>query len=132
MHFNYDVFISYSHKDSAWVHSELLKRVENHGFSVAIDFRDFKGGAFSVDEMERCVQESRHVVPVFTPDYFNSEWSKLENIMTQTLDPGAVQRKLIPILRIDCTIPLRLRIINYIDLRMNDRQKWDMLFQSLI
>jgi len=37
----YDVFISYSHKDEAWVTQTLLPRLEAAGLRVCIDYRDF-------------------------------------------------------------------------------------------
>lgn len=132
MNNRYDVFISYSHNDIAWVRDVLVPYLESHHFIVAVDYRDFQGGAFSIDEMERCVIESRHLIAVFSQAYFNSDWGKLENVMAQTQDPGATQRKLVPILMQDCSIPLRLSIINYIDLRKDEALKWNMLIQSLI
>lgn len=126
-----DVFISYSHKDRDWVSTTLLAELEGHGFSVMIDFRDFQTGSFGVDEMQRGVIQSRHLLLVLTPAYVESEWTKFENAMAQTLDPGAVQRRLIPVLRETCVIPLRLSAIHYRDLRTDDAAEWDRLFRDL-
>jgi hypothetical protein len=127
-----DVFISYSHKDSVWVRETLLSKLEAHGFSVMIDYRDFRTGSLSVEEMQRGVLESRHLVLVLTPAYVASEWGKFENAMAQTLDPAAAQRKLIPILRADCDIPLRVGTLHYRDLRTDSAQQWDLLFRDLL
>lgn len=127
-----DVFISYSSKDSDWVHEVLLPKLESHGFSVTIDFRDFKTGAFSVEEMERAVENNRRVILVLTPHYIDSEWTKFENVMAQTLDPAALQRKIIPILREKCDIPLRLRVLVYRDLRDDADKQWELLMRDLI
>ena len=96
-----------------------------------IDYRDFQAGSFSVEEMQRGILESRHLVLVLTPAYVVSDWGKFENVMAQTLDPGAVQRKLIPILREKCDIPLRLSSIHYRDLRTGDKEQWELLFRDL-
>ena len=40
--YRYDVFISYSHADQAWVCGELLPRLEEAGLKVCIDQRDFR------------------------------------------------------------------------------------------
>ncbi len=109
----YDVFISYSHKDSDWVKNKLLVGLESRGFSVFIDFRDFSGGSFGIEEMQRGVLESKRVIVVLSPDYVQSDWTKFENVMAQTLDPGATNRKIIPILLKDCNIPLRIQILHY-------------------
>lgn len=128
----YDVFISYSHSNKEWVTKELLPKLESHNFRVSIDFRDFREGAFSVDEMERAVVQSRHVLIVMSKGYFLSEWSKFENVMAQTLDPAAEKRKIIPILIEDCEIPLRLQILHYRDFRAASEDVWQRLLQSLI
>ena len=43
--YRYDVFISYSHVDKAWVNGELLPRLEEAGLKVCIDQRDFRPGS---------------------------------------------------------------------------------------
>ncbi len=45
--FTYDVFISYSHKDSEWVLRTLLPRLEQARLKVCVDKRDFRAGGFS-------------------------------------------------------------------------------------
>jgi hypothetical protein len=127
-----DIFLSYSHNDAAWVRNTLLSRLEQHGFTLMIDYRDFRGGSFSVEEMQRAVIECRRVILVLTPSYITSEWAKFENVMAQTLDPGASQRKLIPILRQTCDIPLRLSSIHYRDLRSDDEHQWELLYRDLM
>lgn len=114
--YQYDVFISYSHTDQEWVWSELLPRLERVGLKATIDYRDFEPGAPLLNEMERAVLESRKTVLVLTPAYLNSEWTELENILVQTMDPGARQRRLVPVLLRPCEIPLRIRSLVYVDL----------------
>jgi hypothetical protein len=127
----YGVFISYSHVDLPWVRDKLLSQLEQRGFDVCIDFRDFVGGASSVEEMERCVVNSKRVVLVLSPAYVASEWARFENIMAQTLDPAAVERKIVPVLREQCDVPLRLRILHYRDLRTDDEGQLDRLARDL-
>lgn len=113
--FDYDVFVSYSSKDRSWVHDELLPRLEAAGLSVCMDFRDFEPGAPSVTEMERAVQTSRKTLLVLTPDYLASAWTEFEALMLQTLDPASRERRLIPLLRAKCDLPLRIRYLTYVD-----------------
>jgi TIR domain len=127
-----DIFISYSHVDSDWVRKELLVALEDRNFSVMIDFRDFTTGAFGVQEMERGVLETRRTILVLTPGYVASEWCSFENVMAQTLDPGAANRKIIPVLRRKCDIPLRLRIMHYRDLTTDKADEWELLFRDLV
>lgn len=130
-HHKYDVFVSYSHDNSIWVIDNLLKRLEEHHFRVFIDFRDFVTGKPGVTEMERGISESRHVLIVLSKSYVDSEWASFENIMAQTLDPTAIQRKIIPVLIEDCNIPLRLRILHYRDFRSNNDEQWELLIRDL-
>jgi hypothetical protein len=130
-HYKYDLFISYSHKDSDWVRGTLLPKLKKHGFSVFVDLY-FKGGAFGPAQMEEGVKDSKRVIAVFTSAYFESEWATLENVMAQILDPAARKRKLVPVLRENCDIPLRLAGIHYRDLRTDNEQEWERLIEDLI
>jgi len=128
----YDVFVSYSHADAAWVRGTLVPRLEENGFSVMIDYRDFSTGSLGIDEMQRGVEQSRHVLLVLTSDYIKSDWSHFENAMAQASDPAARWRKVIPVLLRDCSPPLRLQIVHYRDLRSDDPQQWDLLIRDLV
>jgi hypothetical protein len=129
---DYDVFVSYSHRDTEWVVESLISRLEKHGFRVLVDYRDFIGGDFSIRQMERAVLDSKRVLLVLTPDYVGSEWAEFENVMARTLDPAARHRKVIPLLRKDCDIPLHLRILHYRDLRHEDERQWQLLIRDLM
>ena len=72
--FDFDVFISYSSKDQAWVRGELLQRIEQVGLKAFIDFQDFTPGEPAVKEMERGVENCPKILVVLTPDYLDSEW----------------------------------------------------------
>ena len=105
--FDYDVFISYSSKDKAWVRGELLSRIEQAGLKAFIDFRDFTPGAPSIKECERGVVTCRKTLVILTPDYIASGWCEIENIMAQTLDPANETLRIIPLLKTECKKPLR-------------------------
>lgn len=113
--FKYDVFISYSSKDREWVRGELLPAIEKMGFKVCIDFRDFEPGAPSLNEMERAVVQSKKSLLVLSSAYLQSEWAEIENLMIQTLSPANRQRRLIPLLKQKCELPLRIGSLTYIN-----------------
>jgi hypothetical protein len=127
-----DIFISYSHDDSDWVREELIVNLETHGFSVFADYRDIRSGSLFLESIEAAVLGSRRVIAVLTPAYLLSEWGRLENVMAQTLDPGATQRRIVPVLRQDCVIPIRLRVLQYRDLRDDDPEEWARLIRDLM
>src|SRR4051794_20088049 len=98
--FRYDVFISYSSRDQAWVRGELLERIEQAGLTAFIDYRDFTRGAPSIKEMERGVVKCRKTLLVLTPSYVDhSEWGEMENVMAQTLSPANRDLRMIPLLK---------------------------------
>jgi TIR domain len=113
--FRYDAFISYSHRNRDWVRSWLVPQLKHAGLKVCIDYEGFEPGAPTLTEIERAVLQSRKTVLVLTPEYLQSEWTELENILVQTLDPAARQRRLIPILLLYCQLPLRIGSLTSID-----------------
>lgn len=125
-----DVFISYSHRDAAWARGELLHRIEAAGLRAFIDFRDFRPGYSSIQEIERGIAECRKTVAVLTPAYVESFWTMFEKDMLQTL---AQEGRLIPLLRIDSQLPLSLRALDYIDFTEDADQElaWQRLFAAL-
>jgi len=131
--FAYDVFISYSHADSTWVHGQLLARLDQAGLRTFIDFRDFELGAPSVTEIERGVLTSRKTLLVLTPAYLASDWATFEAFMLQTLDPINRGRRLIPLFKEHCTLPPRIGMLSHVDFTnpATIDLAWQRLLQSL-
>ncbi len=129
--FNYDVFISYSHADKAWVRGELLKRLEAGGLRACIDTRDFRPGAPIVKEMERAVLTSRRTLIVLTPSYLKSAWTEFETLLLQTLDPANQNLRLLPLLKEKCDVPLRIRYLGYVDFVDEPESAWERLLSAL-
>ena len=126
----YDVFISYSHKDAAWVKGELLKRIEAAGLRAFVDYRDFTRGAPSIKEMERGVIECRKTLLVLTPDYIASEWAEIEVRMGQTLSPANRDFRLIPLLKTHCDKPLSIASLTHVD--FTDGADRDLAWRQLL
>lgn len=116
--FHYDAFISYSHKDSAWVRNVLLPRLEGEGLRVCIDTRDFEVGVPSLVNMENAVDKSRRTLLVLTPNWLSSEWTAFEALLVQTEDPAGRGRRILPLMVQPCQdqLPKRLKVFTYLDL----------------
>jgi tetratricopeptide (TPR) repeat protein len=125
-----DVFISYSSRDKEWVRGELLTRIEQAGLKAFIDFRDFTRGAPSISECERGVVESRKTLLVLTPNYIESEWGEIENVMAQTLSPANRDLRIIPLLKANCKKPLRIAALTHID--FTDGADQDLAWRQLL
>jgi hypothetical protein len=122
--YQYDIFISYSHRDRVWVKDELMPRLENAGLKVCIDYRDFKYGLASQINMEEAAKNSRHTIAVLTQKWVDSDWSQFEALTATLKDPVGRQQRLIPLLREDCSIPDRIQLRTYADFRSLSEQTW--------
>lgn len=121
--FKYDVFISYSREaDGDWVRNELIPQLEEVQLRVCIDEQDFDLGAPLVDLIEEGVLKSRYLLAIITPSWLEREWTTHERHLVSVLDPSGRQRKLIPLLLKDATLPVSIKALNYLDCR-GDRTK---------
>jgi hypothetical protein len=125
----YDVFVSYSHTDTAWVWEWLRPRLEAAGLRLCLDRRDFDVGVPSLENMERAVHHSRHTLLVLTPAWVASEWTVFEQLLTQTADPAA-RRRLLPLLLQPCQPPRRIAMLTYADFTRRDA--WETELQRVI
>jgi hypothetical protein len=128
--FQYDAFISYSHRDSAWVSNVLLPRLEGEGLRVCIDTRDFEVGVPSLVNMENAVEHSRKTLLVLTPNWVASQWTGFEGLLVQTKDPVGRGRRILPLLVQPCDLPDRLQLFTYLDL--TDPAQLDFQMQRLV
>ena len=131
--FKYDVFISYSSANKDWVRKDLLSALEKAGLKVCIDFRDFERGAPSVEAMVQAIQASRKTLLVLTPEYIESVWTKFEYLILETIDPANRQRRLIPLLKEKCKLPVEIGYLTYIDFAepWDKNESWKQLFDTL-
>lgn len=76
----YDVFVSYSHKDSEFVEKGLVPILEKapFGFKLCLHYRDWTPGSFITQNIANSVAKSRRTLIVLTPNFLNSIWGKLE------------------------------------------------------
>jgi hypothetical protein len=127
---SYDVFISYSHADATWVREWLQPHLEAAGLRICVDWRDFDIGVPSLENMERAVDHSRHTLLVLTPAWVASEWAAFELLLTQTADPAARRRRLLPLLRQPCQPPRRIAMLSYAD--FTQQGAWETELQRVI
>lgn len=96
----FDVFLSYRHGDpDEQFTRDLRRRLTDAGLKVAFDRADFYPACTFLEEMERCIKQSRFTVVVVSPRYFTSGNTQEEAIITQVLAMDERRRRLIP-----CTV----------------------------
>ena len=108
----YDVFISYRwvDPDQTWVREQLAPALRNSGLEVLLDVDDFVPGRDLILEMSRAGRESRHVLCVLSPDYFDgNRMVAFESLMARRLDPSGSQPGLIPLVLRSSELPEWLR-----------------------
>jgi TIR domain len=95
----YDVFISYrrARRDKRFAH-KLMRDLEELGYRVSLDERDFDASASFLEEMERCVRTSRFTLAVISPQYLQSGHCQEEAILCKVLDMGERKRRLVPLM----------------------------------
>jgi len=125
-----DAFISYSPRDSAWVRELLVPTLKNAGVTVWFDAQDFEPGAPRLTEIERAVLNSRKTLIVLSPAYLAGEWGEFENILSQSLDPAARQRRVLPLLLQPCDMPPRMGMLTFLD--FTEHARYESQFQRLL
>lgn len=103
----YDAFISYRRQEPDKAFARwLLKALKAAGYRVAFDEIDFSPQKTFLTEMERCCQESRFVLAVISPRYFDSGNAEMEATMTTVQGMSDRNNRLIPLIYEDVTRPL--------------------------
>jgi hypothetical protein len=132
--YEFDVFISYSHKDAKWVTDVLLPRLEKAGLKVCIDNRDFVAGEAAIVNMQDSIKNSRRILLVLTPNWVRSRWTKLEAEIAQITPTKDVENRIIPLMWKRCTIPAHLGRLTWVDFGEADQPSndaWHQLLRSL-
>ena len=124
---NFDVFISYSHKDKDWVRKWLLPKLQSAGVSYCIDDDHFDIGVAALINMERAVERSRKTLFVLSENWVASEWTNFESLLLQTEDPIGFRQTFLPLKLDDCKLSRRLGIFTYADFRTPEAQEKNIL-----
>ena len=90
----YDVFISYSSKDSDWVIDQLMNPLEtlNPPYNLCLHERDFLIGAPLCDNISKAIEGSKCTICVVSRNWLESDWCQFEFRMAHYL--AAVEKKI--------------------------------------
>ncbi len=128
----HDVFLSHNRQQKPWVR-ELCVILRKSGLRVFFDEDSVDPGRDVVREIERAIENSKHVVLLMTPSSMASDWVAMEMAITVYQDPAAHTGMLLPVMleRTEpALIPLTLRRLNYIDLTSTETR--DREFRRLL
>lgn len=119
----FDAFLSYRHGDPDEQFTRALrKRLIDAGLTVALDRYDFFPACTFLEEMERCVKESRYTLLVVSSRYFESRNTQEEAIIAQVLAMDDRQPRLIPLTLEAVDLPLWLHAVVGIDFSGTDAE----------
>ena len=125
----YDVFISYSHDDVAWV-ADFAAWLENDGFQVARDAVILKPGDVLVHAIEQAIRDSAHGILVFSPASMASGWVSQEYsaLMQRSIEDN---RRFIPVIIGDVELPPFAATRYYADFRGVAGAEYDRLMATI-
>jgi len=117
----YHSFISYRKQEPDKEFArKLLTDLEQDGYKVAIDDKDFAPNESFLTEMERCVRESRFTLCILSPRYLESGNCQEEAIICKVLDMAERRHRLIPLIIENVQMPVWL--YNITGIRFDDPQ----------
>lgn len=128
--FEWDVFLSHSSVDKPRV-ARLAERLEDAGLKVWFDRQDIDDGQDIVAAIEDGLERSRVLILCMTKSALESEWVRVERNTATFRDPANAERRFLPLLFEDCTVPAMLRRIKYIDWRSESDESWQQLTTRL-
>ncbi|XP_055856582.1 toll-like receptor 13 [Episyrphus balteatus] len=80
----YDIFISYCQNDRQWVLEELMPNIEIAGdLSICMHERDFEVGVPILDNIITCMDRSRCLMLLISPNFLLSHWCQFEMRLAQ-------------------------------------------------
>lgn len=112
--FDYDVFVSYNKAQEEWA-EQLAVELDKRGFRVWFAKWTIRGGEVSSKAMRLGVEQSRHVVAVFSDEFLKSDWTDFELSIAILLDPSNKARKILPLVHTKCEPPRELARLSWID-----------------
>lgn len=120
----YDAFVSYEYRDLPFVR-QMIQRLEGKGFKLFIPGRNNLVGTSTYELMSRIISERcRHMIVVLSNNFIQSEVCNFQSTYAFSLNPGARDKKMVPIKIEECPIPEPLRIMALCDFTHQDVIDW--------
>ena len=120
------VFISYSHKDSDFVHDTLKTNLPLEKFDLWIDEERLHAGEKWRDEIENAIRTALAVIVIITPDSKASEYVTYEWAFA-----WGAGIPVIPILLKDTELHKQLENLHHLDFTNRQARPWDQLIERI-
>ena len=127
------VFVSYSRPQGDWVWDRLVPVLVAGGAEVLIDRERFEAGRPVYRQMDETQDRADLQVLVLSPEYLGSKPCQHEMKRAIARDPGFANGVVIPVMRVDCTLPPSIKRHDpiYVDLRDDGKpDPWGLLLRT--
>lgn len=129
--YQYDVYISYSKADEAWVAAELRPRLREAQVNFT-DQHQFILGIPVLDEIERSIIESRRTLLVLTQKYLEDTWGHFGAFLSLSYGVESKNWSAVPLLAADCpTLPRVITALTSVNVAADGGQGWQQLITTL-
>jgi len=91
-----DFFISYNSADKGWA-EWIAWQLEEEGYETILQAWDFRPGYNFMIEMDEASRKTKQTIAVLSPDYFKSDYCKLEAFAALVEDPASKMGRLLTI-----------------------------------
>ncbi len=122
--FQYDVFISYSHKDTekvSFLAQELQERRPN--LRIFLDRKELNAGDAWQQELYEALDACRKVIALYSPTYLLSKVCKEEFNIALYRHRDSQEPILFPILLYEAQLPTYMKLLQYVDCREGNEDR---------
>jgi TIR domain len=118
----YDVFVSYSHQDGDAAR-HLAANLQRFGLRVFIDRSEIDVGASWQQKIFDALESCSATATLYSPSYLQSKVCQEEFNISRLRHRESDQGVIFPVLLEDTELPAYMRVLNYVDCRINDMAK---------
>jgi WD40 repeat protein len=118
----YDLFISYTEADRAWVEGFLLDALEQAGIKYYSEDA-LALGVPRLPEFERAIKQSQRTLLVLSPAYMTDNFSQFADLLAQTYGLETGEWPVIPLILNPVSLPSRLSMLTALDATNAEKSK---------
>ncbi|KAJ8706909.1 hypothetical protein PYW07_012987 [Mythimna separata] len=121
----YDVFVSYAHKDRKYLETLMPKLENDFGLKTCVHYRDWFVGDFIPDQINRSVEKSRKTIILLSKNFLDSAYANMEFRAAHNLALKEGRSRVILILIEEVSDHEKLSEDLKAHMKMNTFLKWD-------
>jgi TIR domain len=131
--FKYDLFVSYSHRDTEQV-LEIIRQLQSMrpNLRIFLDREELNTGMAWQQELYDALDDCDKVVAVYSPGYISSKVCKEEFNIAIFRHRDSEEGVLIPIFLRDADLPTYMKLIQFIDFRDTDNKGYSAACEKLL